>query len=189
MKRWSAAVANTAFAIFCVMMSVAQASTTYSYVGNNYNAFVGPPFDFDSSMRVSGSFTVDEDLSSLLDRPLTEDLSVASFSFFDGVTTYTKANSAFDVIFATNSMGNITSWNVSSIISGASQFVFFTTDSEDTGLFFHADGTVSNGSISDAPGSWTTSTTPLPAALPLFASGLIGLGYAARRKRRMRLAA
>jgi hypothetical protein len=43
----------------------------------------------------------------------------------------------------------------------------------------------SHGSNQDMPGTWTITTTPLPAALPLFSGGLAALGlFGWRRKRK-----
>jgi hypothetical protein len=83
-------------------------TTTYSYTGNAYNQF-GGTFTCPPVCGIRGSFTVAAPL------PPTSNFSFTpiSFSFTDGLTTFTPANTtnpAFDVV--TDSSGNIVSWNM-----------------------------------------------------------------------------
>ena len=152
---------------------------------------------YDTSMSITGSFTVESKLINV-----NGDISaqVTSYSFSDGVTTYTDTDPEgwTQFLVNTDSDGNITNWNidiqdiysqlptlqpgdiVSRIVSNLDadradvhqcDFIVVTC------IFSQIDG----ASIYSNPGSW--SVVPIPAAIWLFGSGLIGLVGVARRKK------
>jgi hypothetical protein len=85
----------------------AMASVTYSYVGNAYNQS-GGTFTCPPVCHISGSFTVAAPLT-----PMRIIISPLSFSFTDGLTTFTPSNvtaSAFGVV--TDSHSQIIGWNM-----------------------------------------------------------------------------
>jgi hypothetical protein len=186
-------------------------TTTYTYTGPDFNDIEGhallgfPPYSM--SMSVTGSFTVAAPLISLSDQDITA--SILSFSFFDGIQTITSSNAtSFGFSVSTDAFGNLTAWTIGVHIGDLAA----TGDEEqDIGTLFIPQalavdqgdialcvGPVVNGSCapiaadvgraqfndpSQIPGVWTE--TPLPAALPLFATGLGGLGlFGWRRKRK-----
>jgi hypothetical protein len=111
-----------------------------------------------------------------------------SFSFSDGVQTITNNNVAsFGFIdFVTNSSGVIVSWYV--YLFGVDGGEILTANSPLYNVYedFVAGGGGSSWYAynSSAPGTWSVTTTPIPAALPLFASGLGVLGLLGWRRKR-----
>jgi hypothetical protein len=183
-------------------ISVANADVTYTYTGVNFTEFNGTfpsghPNAYTPSDLVTGSFTVPIALA-----PSTSYSAIpAVYSFSDGLQTFTPSNSSvvtFDL--TTNPLGNIVNWLVNIISNSCTGFppgsnCFIVTQT--------ASATVNPGNDSAAfstgtylsyttgpNGSWgppTVGTTPLPAALPLFATGLGALGLLGwRRKRKAR---
>jgi hypothetical protein len=183
----------------------ARAATMYSYVGYNFTDLtdVDPPqFSFNMSMNVSGSFT--------LLAPLAANLSSVSilpviFSFSDGRNTITNMNVGLldNFTVSTNSIGQIIDWQIeigtnSDLHTLGQQYAEIHSFSgiQDKGLlgecvllyentcnFAEDFATVSRTGI-----NWSVKTvdlpTPLPASLPLFASGLGGLGLLGWRRKR-----
>jgi len=148
---------------------------TYTYTGNDFE-FATPPYT--TSDRITGSIT--------LANPLGDNLNGASvapsaFSFFDGVQTVSSSNFSGDAFqFWTDGTGSITQWLT--LVWGPDpndsiQSANTTGDVEDIG-FIHSTSGIRNSD----PGSWAV--TPLPATLPLFASGLGALGLLGWRQRR-----
>jgi hypothetical protein len=187
----------------------ARASTTYTYTGPNFNDIEGGGLGgfYTTSMNVTGTFTVAAPLISLSGQDITS--SILSFSFFDGLRTIMSSNAtSFGFTnFSTDALGNLTAWDISVHIGDLAA----TGDEEqDIGTLFIPQvlavdqgdialcvGPVVNGSCapiaaevgraqfnnpSQIPGVWTE--TPLPAALPLFATGLGGLGLLGWRRKR-----
>jgi hypothetical protein len=170
---------------------------------------------YTTSMSVTGSFTLAAPLAANLGTPATPtDIFplVLSFSFSDGRNTLTNNSVlAFPVIeVATDSLGNIDHWIISlftrdfnSLTQTGDQRLGIVTDNRigslDSGVVeecvspdpsvcsiptssFNRD----NGSVDGHPGSWSTAT-PLPAALPLFATGLGAIGLLGWRRKRKAL--
>jgi hypothetical protein len=96
-----------------------------------------------------------------------------SFTMSDGVQTINTANSVTSIFqFSTDSSGKIAEWDIlSQSVSGqiASALIVSAADS---GQVF----ATGFGQNNNSPGTWTVSQTPLPAALPLFATGLGAMG-------------
>src|SRR5271156_2093081 len=98
--------------------SVSAQKTTYRYTGNNYNQF-GGTFACPPVCGITGSFTVAAPLAANANYYFTP----LSFSFTDGLTTFTPANvtgSAFGVV--TNSFGQIIGWNMDWLTPGDEMF-------------------------------------------------------------------
>jgi hypothetical protein len=193
------------------------AATVYTYTGNAFTALTiedstGIPGSYDSTMRVTGSFTLNTALTGGL---ALQDISgsVIGFSFNDGRNTLSDSNAhifSFDV--ATDATGTPTQWRID-LVSPFPEAVGL-NDTIQT-FFFPPGGTkqvndfaaildctqagmgkcITSDALDDAfahddPGTWTVTTvTPLPAALPLFATGLGALGLLGwRRKRKQAVA-
>ena len=181
----------------------ARAVTVYSYTGNLFATITDntpPAGTYDNTMRLTGWFSIAQPLLpnlSLVD--ITSD--VLDFSFFEGREQYTKAATvaSFD-LFSTDFAGNITGWGINgqkgATNSIGGQISFFNTylhlsTVSDSGQFaecvsvdvicsFQSDLARNKAS----PGSWSVAETPLPAALPLFATGLGALGLLGWRRKK-----
>jgi hypothetical protein len=158
------------------------ADTTYTYTGNDFINYHTSPFT--ASDSISGWFT--------LSSPLADNLSSltyitpVSFSFTDGVDTITNQTHhiGYSFGFVTNASGAITQWNIGISDQLGNQIapVNETGYSMDLAYTFFALGGYENGN----PGTWSeensSSVTPEPSALVLFATGLMGLASAVRFK-------
>ena len=196
---------------------IAHASTVYTYTGQNFtnvSAFdPTPPIgSYTTSMNVSGTITLSNLLAPNL--PL-QDITaqILDFAFFDGRTTITKATasqpSLTDFFIETDAAGNITRWGIQIFKGnfflqtlGEQTYRIETSIFRDQGVIAECTAVGSLGcsfALTDAgfnertPGGWSNPdiATPLPAALPLFASGLGALGLLGwrRKKKRPALAA
>ena len=184
--------------------NTANASVVYKYVGNKYTSATNP---YDTSMNVSGSFTVDSllinvsgDVTSL----------ISSFNFTDGVHTLTNADQIerFRFLLDTNESGQIINWEIGIIellppILGATAAGIYSRgiptidgfDNDDSGTLRQCNAAafgecitseirnIGRGSVStlNNPGNW--SVVPIPAAAWLFGTGLLGLIGVSRRKK------
>jgi hypothetical protein len=179
--------------------SEAGAITTYTYTGNNFGAIFDqdpPAGTYTTSMNVSGFFTLSSPLAENLPGSFITPL---SFSFFDGRNTFTNTtpNTISDFLFQTDAFGNISSWTVFlQTQSGQSRFEIISSTDIDTFGFFDLATIImlvgtDEGVSFRAPGQWSVTTTPevpLPAALPLFATGLGALGLLGWRRKRKQAA-
>ena len=151
-------------------------------------------------MRVTGSFDL---VSPLLPNLSLVDITPMSFSFNDGRNTITNLNadvSQFKV--STDATGSINAWAVTlttgdlSTLQNVGQQIFEIVTEHTAGLLDEGEivectiaGSCSVGLLVDVgrnfnPGTWASSETPLPAALPLFATGLGALGLLGWRRKR-----
>jgi len=182
------------------------ASVIYTYTGNYFDEFtdttgIGP--EYDASMRVQGII----ELASPLSPDLTmADVTPISYAFHDGVNIVTETgdHGGQDIFrFSTDGTGSITEWDVTIPIFPPSPVsagdiikasitrssVQDTVDLGFTGTYFDSTNyAVDLGSIDGSPGSWCTgdgcpSFIPIPPALWLFCSGLLGLTGMARRNK------
>ena len=178
-----------------------NAAVVYTYTGNNY-IDINPETRlgiYDSSMNLSISFTTDNlitnfngDITAL----------VSGFSSFDGVNLTTEGNADY-YYFAihTDSAGNVLEWDInvyldvnfdevgdrsfgvrSQYIIGRDGFDFVHTDEC---LIYTLGNCYSTedyyGRVFNNPGDWTV--VPIPPALWLFGSGLLGLVGISRCKK------
>ncbi|MDA0260645.1 MAG: VPLPA-CTERM sorting domain-containing protein [Proteobacteria bacterium] len=187
----------------------ASAAVTYTYTGSNFNVFSGSTYD--GSMFVSGYIELDDFLAPNLFK---ENINPTFYSFSDGVNTISKGDHVpgfgGDIFeFDTDDTGTITKWDVTvfrqtlpgsglgdieegirtennyrgfvlggEIIDQGRRGVCTVVESDGCSMF-----SVSTGEIQGNPGTW--SVVPIPAALPLLGSvllGIAGIGY--RRKYR-----
>ena len=173
-----------------------NAAVVYEYTGNNYSLLWTTPSNFDTSMSITGSFTVD---SKLIDFNGDITNQVTSYSFSDGITAYTDADpeGSTQFIVNTDSNGNITNWivDISDVDTLSPNLepgdivnrIITQTGDDFTQVYqcyFIVSGSCIFSQIDGAfavPGSW--SVVPVPAAVWLFGSGLLGLIGVARRKK------
>jgi hypothetical protein len=168
---------------------LADASTVYNYTGNDFTGVFG-------SYTGNDNLTLSVTLSSSLGDDFSNTVIPVSFTASDGVFTYTGSSTgsyASSFYFQTGNSGQITSWYIYfqmpvQIGSTSGYEVVFTSPGGDTTNFcssaFSPGGSTS-GCETAAVYSSGTWTTPLPAALPLYATGLILMGlYGWRRKRK-----
>jgi hypothetical protein len=162
-------------------ITTANATTTYTYTGHPFDVFFP---DYTASDFVSGSFTLSSPLPS--DQPATTLVTPISFSFTDGLQTVTQANviasfTTFDI--GTDSSGNINLWDVTVFNSNCpiTSACEISTQRDMAGAEDQVNFNPGVG-LGFTPGVWTT--TPLPAALPLFATGLGALGLLGWRRKR-----
>jgi hypothetical protein len=180
-----------------------------NYLGSEIVDNPIPAGAYTTSMHFIGSFSVS---SSLLN--FTGVVVPDSFSFFDGRNTITNLNAAATFSLQTDSSGQILSWNINmSTAAGANAgdqttglFTLGTTGVPGSGNDFtqlteiisvtHNPNTVIEESSDRAQtndlfnnmnlpvGTWSVDTTPLPAALTLFATGIGGLGLLGWRRKK-----
>jgi hypothetical protein len=109
-------------------------------------------------------------------------VSPTQFSFSGGLPSITNFNAtsySFDI--QTSDIGAIIAWSISLHEAGLAVFTSNTGDSSSSL------GPISfiGASNSGMPGMWSVAATPIPAALPLFVTGLGGLGLLGWRRRRL----
>jgi hypothetical protein len=165
-------------------MSPASATTyTYTYTGPDFALpFVSVPYT--TSDNVSGSVTLTQPLGDNFSGPISSIL--YSYSFSDGVQTISSSTPGVYLFpgednFVTGLSGLITSWAFEINIAGpAPQSYIATTNGDD------AAGSGGGGAFVLALGNWMypPTTTPLPAALPLFATGFGALSLLGWRRKR-----
>jgi hypothetical protein len=167
--------------LLCIAISPVWASTIYTYTGNNFDTFTGSLQSHDSSMNVTVSL---EYTNPLLPNLAEQFQNPLSFSISDGLNTINNSNvvsSNFSI--GTDSSGDIASWFIFAAATG----VYIETISSTiiTGIEWdYGRTTIDNvANIRDDPGSWSVSPVPIPAAVWLFGTALIGLiGFGKRRK-------
>jgi hypothetical protein len=167
-------------------LSPASATTyyTYNYMGPDFTVVGGA---YTTSDNVSGSVTLTQPLGDDFSGPISSIL--YAFSFSDGVQTISSSTPGVYLFpgednFETGLSGGITSWAFEMNITGAPPQSFIATTTGDDSV--ETDSGASGAFVLEL-GDWSypATATPLPAALPLFATGLGALGlFGGRRKRK-----
>jgi len=168
-----------------------------------------PAGSYTAANSVTGFFTVDD--ASLYDGKVITDFDILSWSFNDGRNTLSSANSDnLSAAQITYSGGIFTDWNInvqspnnSSALALGEQWLEIitfnngSTYAKDSSRIFEcvsncapsnpitiqADSGSTGNTFNDGTGSWNVSPVPVPAAVWLFGSGLLGLIGIARRKK------
>ena len=181
-----------AAALSAMVAASARADTIYTYTGNDFNFIGNDPlssFPFSTSDFVSGTIDLRNPIG---DNAVNVTLSLnslifpGSFSFSNGVQSFNYPGPPSFEVFQfgifTDSAGVITSWDIDLTILLSDELITANSGSTITDI---GQTSRSHGSNQDMPGTWTITTTPLPAALPLFSGGLAALGlFGWRRKRK-----
>ena len=161
-------------------------SVVYTYTGNDFQyASPGSPYSLSDSL--TGSVTLSAALGD--DVGLVQ-VNPTSFSFSDGVQTISScASPSFcSFFFVTGPTGSIVQWDVTLLGSNYGIVSQNLAPPFSGSAFAQDQDYVSSGygNVAFDPGTWTGPTaTPVPSALPLFASGLGALGlFGWRRKRK-----
>jgi hypothetical protein len=192
----------------------ATADVVYTYTGNTYSAFVEDvgvkvSGSYDDTMRVTGTITLANALAPNL--PLQDiTASLLDYSFNDGRNTLNKANSISMFQIETDATGAILHWDIElEHVEAVPQLlpVLLETitalwgsgvkEDRDLALTFlcptaegsgkcRLDGGGGDEAEASPHGSFSAAVvvTPLPAALPLFATGLGALGLLGWRRKK-----
>jgi hypothetical protein len=186
MKKQTGLAVVLAVALSALAFSSARASVVYTYEGNPFNLIQIP---YTTGDRVTGSLTLATALAANL---ILAPVVPLSFSFSDGLQTISELNADISKIIdiSTDDAGDISQWEIRlSILPDRIATVSKTGQVDDFGASTtHDEITAVFSSIQDEPGVWTSSIspTPLPAALPMFGTGLSVLGlFGWLRKRKM----
>ena len=180
-----------AFVATCALACAPSATAdeiTYTYTGNQFTSFGGSA-TCPTECNITGSFTLSAPIPSNFSGFFVPD----SFSFTDGLVTFTKANAtSFAFGFITDSLGDLTAWNLNFIDPSISMFV-----GTGTSAICPMNCTVTDGSFApsgpnpinyaqvvDDPGKWSSAitATPEPSTFVLLGTGILGLAGMARRK-------
>jgi hypothetical protein len=158
----------------------ANANVVYTYTGNDFQ-FVGAPYS--TSDNVTASITLLTALGDNFDNFSSSTVGPVSFTMSDDVVTITKATaSSWSFFFETGPSGKILYWDITAETDSGATFIGSASTpfgSEDNG--YTNGGLGGGGNGYDDPGIWMT---PLPATLPLFATGLGAFGLFGWRTRR-----
>ena len=201
---------SLATAALTLISSTVSASVVYSYTGSNFTEFYeqtsGSGVLYNGSDSITGQIQLAE---LLVGSSNSQVMDVEDFSFSDGVNTYTKANGA-GILWSVTYNGDISAlkWSLSvqaapmeGVVVGGTQYAGITSygggiSVQDTASTTICIGVTSNGGCEQetsqgyayTAGTWAltgdTTIVPVPAAVWLFGSGLLGLFGVARRKAR-----
>lgn len=181
-------------AVLCLIFasslsSPAKADTVLTYTGYDFTGTSGSGFNTSMSVDV----TLD------LSAPLADNMSYTSitplsWSASDGLFTLnSSAGSIRSLSFSTDSSGNPVDWNIIFYNSSLTNSIQTCNnpDNVTTCAYYNTSSDIGNyqtytavGDNFDEPGVWEVTTTPLPAALPLFVTGLGALGLLGWRRKR-----
>ena len=154
------------------------------------NVFTEISSPYTTSYAITGTITLASALGDNL--TLADPVTPLSFSFSDGVQTITQSSGIITPTFkfATDAAGNITQWWIE--VEQTTFCIVSDNPSANSGTlgdqgYFPPTG---YGINSNNPGVWSGPlwSTPLPAALPLFATGLGALGLLGWRRKRKAIA-
>jgi len=191
--------------VFCLISQAAHAVAVYTYQGNDFDTF------FDST-EIIGSFSEGQSISvtltfasPLLNAPF-DSQNPLTYSISDGINTIDNTSNPDRALFqfSTNASGEISSWDIivdEKFLSSSGWSIGDTARQMGTNSTMPFDGTynyqcetlfdsdrcevalVDTASIKGSPGVWTLTAIPVPGAVWLFGSGLLGLFGISRRKK------
>jgi PEP-CTERM motif len=177
-------------AVFVLIVPV-MADEIYTYTGNPFTVTSVPSGGF-AGQSIDGSFTIAAALADDLTfapSPTIGNVIPLSYSFTDGVNTFTNLNSVFYFNFETNGSGVITEWFASTSTGGLNTAGLSTQDDgspmsptivdQGNSAFDNTGGQNENDK-----GVWSassTSTVPEPGNLALVGLGLVAIGIVRRR--------
>ena len=189
-----------------IVSSASATFVVYTYTGNTFSYIKDenpPEGTYSDTDFVSIEFTVPEPLINL--RPFLTPITPTSYSITDQRNTFSSATPPpyvnFNVI--TDEMGDINDWSIN-VHSSDSDLFDLSLGEQSIYIFSDSDPTIAGdvGSITECTvvfgsfceatnndyaganmGTWTKTVIPVPPALWLFGSGLLGLVGIARRKK------
>ena len=193
-------VSATCFLVFTAFN--ANASTIYTYTGNNFTAVTAP---YTTSMNVTLQFETASPLSGT-GSMINVSSEILSYTISDGINTLTETDSTIDLLMNIDTItGQPTEWaihvtnefakSVGDIVNRMSTIYYDFSGGPDRaleaecvympieggecmGLTGGANAVVFNSPVTSS----TWSVVPIPAAAWLFGSGLLGMIGVARRK-------
>lgn len=182
-------IAVAAIAQAALFASSASAQVIYTYTGNDFASVFAPGYT--TSDKITGTLTLSSALPDLL-TPLTNEAAlVTSYSFSDGVNSFTAPccdagnQTIFD--FTTDASGNITNWIVT-LETNDNHTGDLTTEGGVSAFDLSLTDGVLGGRNDGAPGVWSvqsmTSPVPEPATWTLLLIGYSALGFMLRTARR-----
>ena len=184
----ASALAVASILFLATAPGVRAATVTYDFVPNT-------DFMLDAKGAIAGSFTYDTASFVMTNINVT----VSGATGFDGTYTYTYApwNGASDISFmyaadsASNNVFAMLALQFSKQLNGSTGLVPLSSISAYNLGHDCGQGTGGNCENGGAPlsGGVEIASTPLPAALPLFAGGLAVMGLLGRRKKRKNVSA
>ena len=193
--------------VFALNTSFTHATAIYTYVGNNFDSFVGPFFDGDGPSAVYGTddqITGTVQFSTALGALFDDIADPLSFSFFDGVNVISTTNATSRYFyFKTDASANIISWafNVKDVLLVPNGHYREMTVNAVLSFDYASDTLcASNAPVGscfpepddrtdwytqraqvDSVGSWAVSQVPEPTTLALMGLGLAGIGWKRRK--------
>ena len=182
-------VRSSGFGLFLLLSAIGMSSaeaSVYKYTGNKFNFLVNGSTEatvYDGHDRVRLSISTYDAIGA--DGYLDESSSnLKSWQVTDGQQTITPADGVIQFSIATDSSGDVASWDIYVGVAGTPIYQLFShTLSGDFIQLQYPSG--DQFAANFTPGAWSTATVvPLPAALPLAASALAGLGGIGWLKRR-----
>ena len=190
----------------CVITPV-FASAIYTYSGNAFDIIGNNNPPSGTNITTNQSVSVIFATPSLLLNLDYKIITPTSFSITDGATTFTEASSLdfLRFTFTTDSQGQITDWQVIADEKFALSSIWYVGEQSHQIVTQYSFGEGNDSSVlsecvslnSDSScaylgtdagqvntvGTWTVTTVPIPPALWLFGSGLLGLVGISRRKK------
>ncbi len=171
-----------------------QADIVYTYVGNLFNDiddWTPPVGSYDTSMSVTGSFTM---ASALAPNLSNQGILPNTFSFSDGrnLLTHTTSLSSESFVVSTNSLGDIVEWFIfleTALAIDPIRSIFTTNnlsifpDIVDQGGIAPHGGNADTGRVFNNPGVWSVHVIPEPGCSLL----LMGMSAFLLSRRRVRV--